>query len=380
MHKIRILTGSVFILLLAVGLEVASQRLLWTDEYFNLTSTLNASYKSLFIGIDQASNSPLFNVIQKLLRDLFSYHPPQEWVEGHWRGTHVFDQVFLRLQSVIFVAAALSALFYYFYRRDSLFVGLYAVAVATTSSIVWVHWTEARPYAVWFSLSLFQILLLLNILEDTSSQNKKKLVYLILVHCLLALSATISAIQIIAAGMVLWMFHRSKALWYLPLVVLPLGICSYYYFNSSHFLFYFVDGPLALISANIPKDRLFIIFISAGILVLRCRFKGWTAQLEMKYLIFLILVLGAFVLELLQLKYGQAPGQRTNLVSSRYLFSLSPVGIVGTVLFSVYLVKAFPSKLWKIAAVLILIGFLFFRAHKTVQQDPVSLVSNFMVF
>jgi hypothetical protein len=362
------MTGVLFILLMGLGLWMASQRPLWNDEYYSLIrSTLGTSYKSIVIGcVSEGSNSPLFYILQKAQCDLFSYHPPQEWVEGHWAGVHVFDQFFLRIQSVIFMSAALSALFYYFCRRNSLLVGVYALAVAMTSTLLWFHWTEARPYAAWFALSLFQILLLLKILEAPSSQNKKYLVYLIFVHWLLALTATVSIVQIVAAGVVLWMFYRPRFLWYVPMALIPLGICCFYYVHAPYYNFFFVDGPMALINANIPKDRLFIIFASAFVLIFQCRGKNCKAHLEIKYLAFLLLMLGAFGLVLLKLKCGQAEGHHGFQISSRYFLSLLPVGIVGTVLFSVYLVRAYPSRVWRVMALVILVGFLVFRIHRMI--------------
>ncbi len=369
---IKTMTGVLFILLLGLGLWIASQRTLWNDEYYSLfSSTLHISYKSMVMGdIGEGNNFPLFYILQKAQCDLFSYHPPQEWVEGHWGGVHVFDQFFLRIQSVVLMSMGLSTLFYYFCRRNSWLVGAYALAVAVTSTLFWFHWTEARPYAVWISLSLFQILLLLNILENPGGQNKKSWIYLFLVHWLMALTISLGIIQILAAGVALWMFHRPKLLWYIPLVLIPLGICGFYYLHAPHYPLFFVDGPVALISANIPKDRLFIIFMSAVVLFLQCRRKNTMARLEIKYLVFLLLLLGGFGLVLFTLKYGQAEGQHGFRISSRYFLPLLPMGTVGTVLFSVYLVSAFPSRVWRAAAIMILAGFLLFRAHKTIQHVP----------
>ncbi len=371
MRLMRIWTGILFVLLTAYGLWIAAHRCLWNDEYYSLLFiTLGKSYQSIVMGLHEGGNSPLFSVLQKAQCDLFSYHPPQEWVNGHWEGVYVFDQFFLRILSVVFMSAALSAVFYYFGRRHSLGMGLYALAVTMTSFLFWFHWTESRPYAVWFALSLFQILFLLNILEGPTGQNKKSWYGLVFMHWLLALTSIIGAVQIVAAGAVLWMFRRPKLLWYVPLVLIPVGICGFYYIHSPQYLSYFVDGPAALINANIPKDRLFFIFMAALVLIFQCRGKNWKAYLEIKYLVFLLLMLGAFGLLLLKLKHGQPEGPRVLQVSNRYFLSLTPTGIVGIVLFSEYLVRAFPSKVWRAAVFVILAGFLVFRAYRTIQLAP----------
>ncbi len=379
MRRIKIMTGVLFILLLGMGLWIASQRPLWVDEYYSLlSSTLRTSYKSILMGhFNEGNNFPLFYILQRVQCDLFSYHPPQEWVDGNWGGGHVFDQLFVRIQPVVFMSAALSALFYYFGRRNSWLLGAYALAVAMTSTLFWVHWTEARPYAAWISLSLFQILLLLNILENPSSQNKKSWICLSLVHWLMALTISLSIVQIIVVGAVLWMFHRPRLFWYVPLVLVPLGICTFYYIHARPNAYFFLDGPVALISANIPKDRLFIIFISAAVLIFQCRGKKCMAHLEIKYLVFLLLMLGAFGLVLAKLNYSQAAGQNGFQVSSRYLLPLLPAGVVGTVFFSAYLVSAFPSKIWRAALIVILASFLVFRFHKTTQFVSINLILPF---
>ncbi|MDO8675105.1 MAG: hypothetical protein Q7K71_03170 [Candidatus Omnitrophota bacterium] len=381
MRLIRIWTGILFVLLAALGLWIASQRPLWNDEYYSLIYiTLGQSYKAILIGLHEGGNSPLSFVLQKAQCDLFSYHLPQEWVKGHWEGTYVFDQFFLRIQSVVFMSAALSAVFYYFGRRHSWGMGLYALAVTMTSFLFWIHWTEARPYAEWFALSLFQILFLLNILEGPADQNKKSWYGLVFIHWLLALTSIISAVQITAAGAVLWMFRRPRLLWYVPLVLLPLGICGFYYIHSPQYLSYFVDGPVALINANISKDRLFFIFMSALVLIVQCRGKDWKAHLEIKYLAFFLLMLGGFGLLLLKLKYGQGEGQKILQISNRYFLSLTPAGIVGTVLLSEYLIRAFPSRVWRAAAIVILAGFLVFRAYRTIQLVPNQILPTGLEF
>ena len=376
MRLLRILTGFLFVFLLAFGAWFASHRCLWNDEYFSLLgSTLVTPYKSIIFGlVGEGNNSPLFYIIQKAQCDLFSYHPPQEWVAGHWEGVHVFDQVFLRMQPIFFMAAALSALFYYFSRRNSWIVGVYALAVAMTSSLFWFHWAEARPYAGWFALSMFQILLLLNILEGPVDHCKKSWRCLVVVHWLLSLASSVSIIQIIAAGVVLGVFHRPKIYGYISLVLVPVMISIFYYLHAPQYSFFFVDGPMALINANIPKDRLFVIFLSALVLVVQCRGKDCKAYLEIKYLAFLLLMLGAFGLVLLKLKWGQLEGRHGFQVSSRYFLSLTPVGIVGVVLFSVYLVRAFPSRVWKAVAIMILFCFLAFRFQKMTQQVQINKI------
>jgi len=376
MPKIKFVSGGIFILLVMGGLWIASQRPLWNDEYYSLiSSVINISYSHILGGgVNEGNNSPLFYTLQKFQCDLFSYHPPQEWMRGHWTGNYPYDWAFLRIQAVVFMAMAVSSLFYYFARRNSWGMGIYAIAVTLTSSLFWFHWTEARPYALWFSLGLFQILILLKILENPEDLNEKNLIYLFFLHCFLALVSVVSIVQIISAGIVLWMFHRPRLFWYGFLILIPLGICIFYYMHAPHYDFFFVDGPIALINANIPKDRLLIIFMTAGILIFQCRGKNLRSYLEIKYLVFFVLMLGAFGVILLKMKCSQTEAPRGFQISSRYFLSLLPAGIVGTVLFSEYFFRAFLSRTWKVLAILILAVFLAFRFYKT--SSPININLN----
>jgi len=366
MRKLQVAAVFLFIVFLGIGAWKASQRPLWDDEHYSLIrDTLGISYKTMLLGgIGEGNNSPLFYILQKAQCDLFSYHMPEDWAQEKCGGVHAVDQIFLRIQSVVFVSVALSALFYYFARRNSLLVGVYAVALTMTSTLFWDHWTEARPYAGWFALSTFQILFLLRLLENKADQLKNNLRCLVLVHLFLSLISSISIVQITVASIVLWIFQRPKWFWYLPLIIIPMGIMAYYYVHAPRYDFFFVNGPIELINANIPKDRLIIIFIPALILFFRSYRRDWKGYLENKFLVYLVLMLGAFGLVLLKLKWSQS-GQRGFWISSRYFLSLLPAGIVGTVLFSVYWAHAFSAKVWKTGVVVFLAIFLVFRVYKT---------------
>ena len=357
MRLVRILlTVFVFLYLMVSGLLLACNHHLWNDEYFSMIYSITGiSYgKILSGGITEGNNSPLFYILQKIQCDLFSYQPPA-WVGGDVGGAHLFDQLFLRVQPVMAGALSLSVLFYYFCRRNSWGIGFYAVLLAMTSSMFCNHWAEARPYALWFALGLFQMLFLMNILEDSNNQNKKNWICLILVHWLLALTIMVSAVQIVAAGVILWIYNRRKLSLYVPLVLVPLVICGYYHAYAPHFHVVFTESPIVLISANFPVYRMFIIFVSAVFLIFRYRSENWAAKPEIKYLAFLSLMLAAFGLIFLKLYLGQLQGQHGVQISNRYFMSLVPVDIVGTVLYSEFLMRAIPSKIWAAAVVVVML-------------------------
>lgn len=357
MRTVRIcLGGIIFILLSAYGALMAIHKPLWTDEYYSLThSTTNISYVSILDGgVNEGNNSPLFYLLQKLQCDLFSY-------QGD--GTRLADQFFLRIQPVIAGALSLSALFFYFSRCYSLPIGFFSLFIAMTSSMFISHWTEARPYSLWFALSLFQNLFLMNVLEGPKSQNKHSMTGLMVVHWLLALTSMVSAVQIMAAGAALWIYKRREPSLYLPLIIIPLGICCFYYFRAPHYQFFLDVSPLVLISDNIPIYRLFVILVTAVFLIFRYRSENWSAKIEIKYLIFLLLMLASFWLVLLKMKLSQPPGHNGFGVCNRYFMSLIPASIVSTVLYSVYLMRIFPSKIWAllVAAFMLFTGIIVIR-------------------
>lgn len=365
MNFVRLGAGLLFAVLVALGLWMAFHQPLWNDEYYSLTSsTLGTSYgKMLAGGIGEGNNSPLFYLLQKLQSDVIAYHAPQDWIDGRWNGGDVFSQVFLRIQPVVCMAASLSFLFYFFVSRYSLLAGWYALLVALTSFMLWAHWTEARPYALWFSLSILQMLVMIDILKESSLREQKHWHRLTGLHWLLALTATLSVIQITVAAMVIWLNGQRRWNSYIVTFVLPMMVCVYYYCHAPKYDFFFEDGPLALVNANIPKDRLLLLGVFAVIFAFQHRtWQAWRTQVEGKFLLFTSLMLLFFAFLLVFFKWKDA-GHGFQ-ISNRYFIPLTALGIVAISLFSVYLFKAFKSKQFRIAIALVLVFFLLFRLQK----------------
>ena len=378
MRRMIILILIMFSLFLGLGMWRASGKPLWNDEYFTLlSSTLGTSYEKMLSGhIGEGNNSPLFYFLQKLQCDLFAFHPRENWAQGKWEGEDIFAQIFLRIQPVIAIAIALCALFYYFGSRYSLLVGLYSLAVALSSFMLWQHWTEARPYALWLSLSTIQMLLLLEILKK-GFEDKRSWRFLCGIHCLLALTASISMIQIVASSFVLWVFVYRRCLAHVFMAVIPLMICLFYYFMAPHYDFSFVEGPLALVNANIPKDRFFIFFMFIVVFAIQgFKKREWIQRVELKFFLFTSLMLFFFSALLIKLKLQAVAVGQGFEVSNRYFMPLTAVGIIAAVLFSVYLVQTFQSRLVRFIIFGVLVGLLAFRMHKIIEFFP--LHKNFL--
>ncbi|MBF0489147.1 MAG: hypothetical protein HQL15_00830 [Candidatus Omnitrophica bacterium] len=383
MNLLRVGTGFVLAAALTLGLWMAAHSPLENDEYYSLTrSVMKTSYAQMFKGsINEGNNSPLFYFLQKLQCNIFLYHPSQAWMEGRWEGEDVFSQVFLRVQSIFWIALALSSVFYFFASRYSLWVGAYALMVALSSSMLWCHWTEARPYALWFCLSMFQVLILLELFQEANNQEEKDWKCLTVVHWLLALTATISIIQMAVAGIVLAIFRQRR--WVTTVIAfgIPMLVCLFYYVMAPKYHFFFKEGPLDLVNANFPKDRLMILFIFALVLIYKSLpIKDWRKQLELRYFVFVTVIILFFVLLLMKMQWSTAGIPRGFQVSNRYLIPLAPVGIVATTLFSMYLVKAFQSQWVRAIVVLVLLGFLMFRIQKTMTVCQMPDVLKLRIF
>jgi len=353
---------------LFVGFWIAGHRILWNDERWTLTnSVLGLSYLDILRGrIGEGNNSPLFYILQKLQCAVFAYQPPMDWP---WEGKHLFSQVFLRVQPVVSMSLAVSVLFYYFAVNSSLLAGLYSVAVALSSFMLWDHWAEARPYALWFLLTTLQMLLLTDLLRSRN----KNWGGLALVHGLLALTTSIGMVQIAAASLALWLFSERKWRSYITMAAVPLAIGLFYYFSAPKYNFCFVDGPVALINANIPKDRMAIAVIFALALAFG-RKKDQPLPPEGRYLVFMAVMLACFALVLLRLKMTASSSGFQ--VSNRYFMPLTSVGIMGTTLFSIWLVQQPKSKLFKMTVIGMLAAFLIFRIYRVLPFIHSSLYVN----
>ena len=358
----------VFIIFIGIGCYLAAHKSLWLDERYSLlSSTLGSSYwKILSGGVQEGNNSPLFYLLQRLQCDLFSYRPPVEWVNGNW-GFHIsYSQLFLRGQAVLCVAFMLSVIFYYFSINYSILAGINGLAIALTSFMVWDHWVEARPYPLLLLLTTLQMFVLMDILKY-KEQLKYKRRLLAGIHILLALTASISVVQIVACSMTVLIFLDRNWKSFVGLLALPVSICMFYYFLGPHYGFYFKDGPIALISSNIPKDR-FVLIISSLLIGLLYRMKKEQLRRlwECKLLFFISLILLFYAMILIGLKLKIGNSTEGFPISGRYFIALTSIGIVGATLYSVFLLERLKSNWALFLAGLVLMAFLIIRLFRVV--------------
>ena len=146
------------LILTGLGLRLAEHKPLWNDELYSLLSSVrNLSYGDIITAkITEGNNTPLFYLSQKAFIDLTGYQPPQEWVAGQWGHNHPYSNLRIRILPVACMSVAIAVIFYFFSYFYSIWTGLYALAVAFSSFMVWAYGFEARPYALWFLLTTLQ--------------------------------------------------------------------------------------------------------------------------------------------------------------------------------------------------------------------------------
>ena len=372
---------TLFFLSFGIGIWLSLRKPLWNDEIYTQVYSIDQhSYADIiFHRLVEGNNCPLFYLIQKSICDMSGYHFPLEW-DYEWNLADSWSQLILRLSSNLFMSLSLALVFYYFATHYSTGVGVYSSLVFFSSYMVWAYWVEARPYALWLLLTTIQSLLFLKILKE---KRMDSLIYLSLVftHLSLSLTSTLSLAQISVVTLILWIKIDRNLKRYIVLSLIPLGICFYYYLNSPQFKFFFLDGMIDLIHANLPLERMVIIFLY-GLFLLFSLNKSkipFTAptqvnketneeeELEGKgYFLLIILILLLTLVILFILKWKDTHGEVGFSISDRYFIYLTPVGIIATIVSSVHLVRGLRTYPWLlINCLMILGGLLIIRCLKT---------------
>jgi len=369
----KVWVGVVFLVLCAAGLGLARHRAVWNDEiYTQISSVEGKSYLNILLGhIQEGSVSPLFYLMQKTTCSVLRYSSPIEW-----RTDMAFDDPFarivLRLNSIFFMSLAVGAIFYFFYRFYSPLAGWYSLLVSLSSYMVWAFLAEGRPYALWFFLTTVQSLLYLYLIRQ-GKDFRPAWNSLIATHLLLSLASVFSIVQIVSVSFLLWFFLERSHRRYILLTLIPSLICIYYYFHVPKYRFFFADGPVELVSANIPKDRFVLIFLFIVFVVLYFYQRKKNVRLIktdlMKEGIAYLSLVGFMLLAtgLILLKFKLAETAHTGFqISSRYFIYLTPLGVVAATLFSLNMLKSLQGRRWLQTCLVLIIAFLLvFRIERT---------------
>ena len=266
----KIISFVLFVALLATGFHIAKHKPLWNDEVYSQIASIEQmsvlGIISAKIPRTEGNNFPLFYLLQKGICRIGQYQLPDAWKgEGSLRDPYA--QVFLRIMPVVCISLSIVLIFFYFSSCYSWWSGWYGLILALSSFMIWAHWAESRPYALWVFLTTLQSLLFLSFLKNESS--RKTIVRgLIFVHLLLSLTIIFGLAQIVFVSLLLWLGGERQWKKYLLLTLLPIGLSLFYYANSkANFKLFLPQNPLHLIELNVTKDQIIIFAIYFSFLV-----------------------------------------------------------------------------------------------------------------
>lgn len=358
----------IFVACLGMGFSIAQQKPLWNDEIFSqISSVNNRSYFDIFISRNTAEGTatPLFYFTQKMICNIFNFTILPSWKEGIW-DSDFKSRMILRIHPVFFMSLSIALIFYFFVRYYSWPTGLYALCTTLSSFMVWSYWAEARSYALWFFLTTAQSLLFI-FMASRGKIEKTPWRLMVAVNFLLAFTTIFGIFQITLASALLWFFTEKNWKRYLVPTLTPVAICLFYYALSPKYGFQFVDSPMQLVNASIPKDRFLIIALFAFALLLyyfrekfrfRKVFNGSLLLKGMPYFVFLAGMLGVTAGILFLFKMNAMHYERGFRISNRYFIFLASMGIIAATLFSDSLVRSLKDKKLLQVAVMIILGIL----------------------
>jgi hypothetical protein len=352
--KTKFLNFGLFVILVLMGMSLAQTKPLWVDEVYSQTSIEKLSYPQIFLGqMPEGNSSPLFYTIQKVITNLAGYHLPAADYQ-----TQIWDKKtmwILRLGPVVSLALAMVFMFYFFSRRYGFWLGLYGLLTVLFSYNVWLYWAEARPYALWFSLTIAQSLIFLKILEQKPT-DKKIWRWLIAVHVLLALTVIFSLAQIVIVSFLLWAFKERDWKKHLGLMLIPSALCVPYYFTASKAKFFFPKSFLQLILPCFPKEWFGLLGVYVFLLII-CAFLKKQRKLSNQndpmqlltvgYLAFCSLIFLATAIVLATFKANAITQEQGGFeISHRYFIYLTPIGSVLMTLIAAHLITASRKYPW----------------------------------
>jgi len=355
-NVIKTVSAVLLVLLIFLGFEVAKHKHLWGDEiYTHLASVEDKSYLDIMFGKTVEGNvCPLFYLTQKAITQVVQFETPKDWYAGEKNSWRIGPMIILRIGPVVCMALALVLLFYGFSRMYSIWWGFYVLGLTLDSYMVWQYWAEARPYALWFLLTVVQSILLLLAL-NSKVVSAKFLRSLFVTNILLAFTVVFSMFQVAIITFLLWFFVDRGVRKYIILTIIPISIAGYYYTMGPDLKFWFPPNYMTLIYPTIPKER--VIFI--GIMLLSSLFyfpkhsKSSTMQLksasEKDYfgvLLYMIImfVVAFFILAIFCSK--AVPMTEGFQISMRYFIFLTPISSISITVIMIYLLRRWRYCPW----------------------------------
>jgi hypothetical protein len=339
----RIFCAVLFLALLGIGFLLAANKPIWNDErYSQVVSVQDNSYGQILAGkISEGNNSPLFYLLQKTLHDVF--HKSD-------------DRIFLRINPVVSVSAALTLIFYFVCRWYGWGAALFALGLGLSTHMLWLYWAEARHYALWFFLSVAQICLFWEI-HRRQLREGTVLNGLMWAQWLLAFTVVFSLPQILLVALLTAiMAPRQERVKQFIIFALPGVVCLYYFAFAPKYSFWVMFSCEQYIRAGIPRDRLYLFLITFLFLgyYYGQRFLQWPRLFKDSFSscrAVLILIGGmiassCLIVFLFSLKSN--PGQQGFPVTDRYFFHLIAFGVLGAGICAAESLKALQFKTAKV--------------------------------
>ena len=382
-HRLLIIWGSgLFLLCAGIGFNIAYHKPIWIDEMYNQIVTVagRSYWQIIWVGSKGGDGNvaPLFYLSQKIITDMAQWIVTPDWLTQEGIYSSLKARIILRIVPVVSVSLSMVLIFYYFCRHYSWLAGVYSFLVSLASFMIWAFWAEARPYPLLLFLTTIQSLVFLKLVEADGPRKARLWRQLCAIHVLLVLTAVLSLIQICSIALLLWLTEERNWKKYIPMFFVPFAIGLYYYSFTPKYEYWFKESPWQLIGASFSKERMLIAVIFIFFIIKRYRqsHKSWMelwsekfindahSKMSVIYFLFLSLMLAGFSLLLINFKLHENFKDGFQF-PNRYFIALTPIGIIATTLFSIYLVKLQNSSRGKIIMVLFLAAILFLRLVKT---------------
>jgi len=253
-----------------VGMWLAMHKPLWCDEISGQKIDIEgSSWREVVTGrIKGLNNPPLYFVFQKAITSIIKLHFPDDLLKDFQLPTekrkyfllaYPKGQIVLRMLPDILMTTAIVFLVRFFWIREGGVVGGIALLSALTSGMVWWYWVEARPYPLWFLLTLLQALFLIEILSAPKFSGKAK-IHLMICNWLLVVTVTPGFIQVIIAQVILFLSGQRQLRSHVLAGVLPVCIAFSFFGIRENKPLFTVINPEEIIRLNFSFEQLSLLF------------------------------------------------------------------------------------------------------------------------
>jgi hypothetical protein len=325
------------------------------------------SYGQILSGkIPEGNNFPLFYVLQKAMCDITGYKYPHVW-KGEWNVDEPSGQIILRIWPNVCMSLAIAALFYFFCVEYSLLAGVYSFFTALSAFVVWAYWAEARPYSLWFCLTVLQGLLYLRMTRHSEGRGSIWVWYCV-INVLLALTVVVGIVPVAIVSIMLYILRARSLTATVLSTILPIGITAFYYSQGPKYNFLLPQDWSNLIFDNLSAEWL-LLLLGFSIIVAFRKISHREKIPALSFAIFTAMMLSVALALIWYLNYKYDASHESFQISSRYFIFLAGTGMVAVTLFGVEAIQFYYRDRWlKMNLIMILVGILILRLIRTYAQ------------